>query len=294
MARSLEIIQAAFVSFDPDVATQAYLATLSTAASARSDAYFEGGYWLILWDLLVAIGLAAVLLGTGLSQRMRSWGEGVTQRKWLQTTLYGLQYVVVSTLLLLPWAAYEDYFREHRYGLSNQTPITWLLDQGKGLLLDLVFVTLAISLIYAVIRKARKTYWLWGTLVAVSLLTFQIVLSPIYLEPIFNKFYPLAEGPIKQSILSLARANAIPVHQVYEFDASKQTTKMSAHVSGLMGTAQISLNDNLMQRGSPEEIRAVLGHEMGHYVLNHSYLLLLLIGIITLVGFALLPRLGHE
>ena len=87
-------------------------------------------------------------------------------------------------------------------------------------------------------------------------------------------------------MLSTARANDIPVKQVYEFDASKQTTKMSAHVSGLLGTAQISLNDNLMNRASPEEVKAVLGHEMGHYVLNHEYKGLLALGVLVVIGFA--------
>jgi STE24 endopeptidase len=108
------------------------------------------------------------------------------------------------------------------------------------------------------------------------------------LEPVYNKFYPLTESPLKQQLLSMARANGIPVTQIYEFDASKQTTKMSAHVSGLFGTAQVSLNDNLMNRASPEEIKAVLGHEMGHYVLNHNYKGLLALSLTVVIGFAFL------
>ena len=143
-------------------------------------------------------------------------------------------------------------------------------------------------MLYAVVRKSPRNWWLWGAVVSMVLLTFQALISPTYLEPVFNKFYPLAESPLKQQLLSLARANEIPARQIYEFDASKQTTKMSAHVSGLLGTAQISLNDNLMNRASPEEVKAVLGHEMGHYVLNHQYKSLLPIGLILVVGFAFL------
>jgi STE24 endopeptidase len=105
---------------------------------------------------------------------------------------------------------------------------------------------------------------------------------------VFNKFYPLADSPLKQQILSLARANGIPATDVYEFDASKQTKRMSAHVSGLGSSVQISMNDNLMNRGSPEEIRGVLGHEMGHYVLNHVYKGIVFFGILILLGFAFL------
>ncbi len=274
--------------FDADAATAAYMATLSPKARARSDAYFEGGYWLLLWDFLIGLAVAWLLLGTRLSRRMRDLAERMTRFRWLQTALYALQYILLTTLVTLPWAAYEGYFREHQYGMSNQSALAWLGDEIKALAIAVIFGALAAAAIYAVIRKAARTWWLWGAGVAISFLVVLIVIGPTYLEPVFNKFYPLAESPLKQQILSLARANAIPVKQVYEFDASRQTTKVSAHVSGLFGTAQVSLNDNLMTRSSPEEIRAVLGHEMGHYVLNHIYKSLLALGLIVVIGFALL------
>ena len=272
--------------FDADAATTAYLATLTPAAQARSDAYYEGGYWLTLWDLVVGLLLAWVLLSWRFSARMRDFAARLTRFRWAQTALYAIQYLILTTVVTLPWAAYEGYVREHQYGMSAQSPADWLGDQAKELIITLIFGTLAAVAIYAVIRKLPKTWWLWGSVVAIGFLIFQIALSPTYLEPIFNKFYPVVESPLKQRILSLARANGIPVDQVYEFDASKQTTKMSAHVSGMAGTAQISLNDNLMNRASPEEVEAVLGHEMGHYVLNHIYKGVLALGVLVVIGFA--------
>lgn len=274
--------------FDADQATAAYMATLSVQARSRSDRYFEGGYWLALWDFLIGLSVAAVLLGAGVSQRMRNFAERITRITWLQTAIYGALYVVLTTVLTLPWVAYEGYFREHQYRMSNQTALAWLTDEFKGLLLTVILGAFGIAVLYAVARKAGKSWWLWGAVASIVLLALQTLIGPSYLEPVFNKFYPLAESPLKQQLLSLARANEIPVKQIYEFDASKQTTKMSAHVSGLLDTAQVSLNDNLMNRASPEEIRAVLGHEMGHYVLNHNYKGLLADGVIIAVGFAFL------
>jgi STE24 endopeptidase len=274
--------------FDAEAATSAYLATMSAEARARSDAYFEGGYWLTLWDFLVGLVVAWILLGTRISYRLRERVERLTRFRALQTALYAVAYIALTALLTLPWNAYEGYFREHQYGMSNHTLGSWFGEELKGLALGVVFGTIAIVAIYAVIRKATRTWWLWGSLVALALLVMQIAIAPSYLEPVFNKFYPLPDGALKQQILSLARANGIPVSQVYEFDASKQTTKMSAHVSGIFGSAQISMNDNLMNRASPEEVRAVLGHEMGHYVLNHVYKGLLSIGLLVVIGFAFL------
>ena len=277
---------AASAHFDADAATAAYLATMTPAARARSDAYFEGGYWLVLWDFLFGLLLAWALLGWRFSARMRDLAARLTRFRWAQNALYAIQYFILTTVVTLPWAAYEGYVREHQYGMSNQGLAAWLGEQAKGLVITLLFGTLAAVAIYAVIRKLPKTWWLWGSAVAILFLIFQIAIGPTYLEPVFNKFYPLPESPLKQRILSLARANGIPVEQVYEFDASKQTTKMSAHVSGIAGSAQISLNDNLINRASPEEVEAVIGHEMGHYVLNHVYKGVLAFGVLVVIGFA--------
>jgi STE24 endopeptidase len=271
--------------FSADGATTAYLNTMKPEELARSDAYFEGGYWLQLWDFLIGLAVAWALLAWKLSAKMRDLASRLTRWRSLQTAIYAVQYFVLTTLVTLPWAAYEGYVREHQYGMSNQGLADWLGEQSKELLISVVFGALAAMAIYAVIRKL-KSWWLWGSLVAIAFLVFQVSIGPTYLEPMFNKFYPLAASPLKEQILSLARANGIPATQVYEFDASKQTTKMSAHVSGMFGTAQISLNDNLVNRGSPEEIKAVMGHEMGHYVLNHGSKGILAFGLLVVVGFA--------
>jgi STE24 endopeptidase len=274
--------------FDADAATAAYLAQLSPAARARSDAYFEGGYWLTLWDFLVALAVAWLFLGTGLSAGIRDKVERITGLKWLQTAIYAAGYILISAVIMLPWDAYAGYFREHQYGMSNQTFGAWFGEAMEGLAIALILGTLVLVAIYAVIRKAPRTWWLWGALVAIGFAIFGSAIGPVYLEPIFNKFKPLAESPLKHQILSMAHANGIPATDVYEFDASKQTKRMSAHVSGMLGTTRISMNDNLMKRGSDEEIKGVLGHEMGHYVLNHEYKGAVFIGIVVVVGFAFL------
>ncbi|HET7267931.1 MAG TPA: hypothetical protein VFJ15_07465, partial [Oleiagrimonas sp.] len=130
--------------FDVDAATNAYMAELSPAQRARSDAYFEGGYWLILWDLLVALGVAWLLLGTRLSARMRNLAERITRLRWVQTAIYVVMYIVLTTLITLPWNLYEGYFREHQYGLSNLTLGGWFGEQAKGLMVGLILGTIAL------------------------------------------------------------------------------------------------------------------------------------------------------
>lgn len=273
--------------FDPEAATQAYIAQLSPGARTRSDAYFEGGYWLILWGLLYGLGVAWLLLGTRLSARMRDLAEKLSRFKWLQTAIYSVQYILLTAVLGFPLSLYQDFFREHQYGLSNQNFGQWMGDQFKGLLVGLILGTLALVIVYAVIRKLQRSWWLWGAVVLIVFGIFTATIAPVYIAPLFNTYKALPDSPLKSQILSMARANGIPADNVYEFDASKQSKRISANVSGMFGTTRISLNDNLLNRSTPAEIKAVMGHEMGHYVLNHVYKGIVFFGIIIVIGFAL-------
>src|SRR5262249_61547911 len=130
--------------------------------------------------------------------------------------------------------------------------------------------------------------WIWGTVAAVALIAFFSLIAPVLIFPIFNNPKRLEDQRVVAPILTLARANGIATQEVWEIDASKQSKRMSANVSGLLGTERITLNDNLLARASLEEVEAVMGHEMGHYVLNHVYKRLLEFGLVIAGGFALL------
>src|SRR5260370_8781555 len=186
------------------------MAQLSPAARARSDAYFEGGYWLILWDCPIGLAGAWLFLGTRFSARLRDRIERITRFEWLQTAIYAALYILITSLLLLPWNVYENYLREHKYGLSNQTMGQWLVDQAKGLGIALVLGTLVLVAIYAVLRKAPRTWGLWGPLVTIPFAMFALAIRPVYLQPVFNEFKPLAASPLNQQTLSLAPANSTP------------------------------------------------------------------------------------
>jgi STE24 endopeptidase len=274
--------------FDPVAATEAWLATMPADARARSDSYFEGGYWLQLWDFLYGLGISWLLLGTGLSVRLRDFAVRVTRFRFVQALVYGAGYIVAITLLAFPLSLYEGYFREHQYGLSNLTFGGWLVDEIKGLGLGVVFGSLAIAGLYRFLRAAPRTWWIWGTVFAIVLAILGVLISPIWIEPLFNTSTELRNPVVRDPILSLARANGIPADHVYVQDASKQSKRVGAHVTGFAGTMRIELNDNLLRRTSLPGIQMVMGHEMGHYVLNHVYKLILMIGVLIFLGFAFL------
>jgi len=277
---------AAPVAFDPVAETMRYLATMSAKDRARSDAYFEGGYWILLWGMLITLLVNLILLKSRLSARMRDWAERVTGWKPVHTFVYVAQYFAVTTLLAFPWALYTDYFREHEYGLANQTFGPWFRDFAVNFGVNMVLIGLLLVAIYGVIRRARQRWWLWGSAVTGAFLAFVMLISPVFIAPLFNSYTPLKKGPVRAAVLSMARANGVPAHEVYLVDASRQTTRISANVSGLAGTMRISLNDNLLNHASLPEIKAVMGHEMGHYLLGHIYVLLTWFGLVFVGGFA--------
>jgi STE24 endopeptidase len=275
-------------AFDVEKATRAYLDRIPPEKKARSDAYFEGGYWLQLWNFLYGAGIAALLLPGRLSARMRDNAVLCTRFKPLQSGLYAIQYFILTAILALPLSLYADYFREHQYGMSNLDLGGWFGEWGKGLLVTIIGGGLLVMALMGIVRMLPRSWHLWGAVVTLAFLVFGVVIGPVYISPIFNKYTVLADPKVADPILRLAGANGIPGDKVYVMDASKQTTRVSANVSGFLGTTRITLNDNLLNRSSLPEIEAVMGHEMGHYVMNHVFKMILFLGVVIFAGFALL------
>ena len=271
-------------NFDVDRATDAYIGLLSPEQRAKSDAYFEGGYWLQLWNFLYGLGVSALLLVSGWSRRMRETAQRISHRPWLYTAIFVVFWLLSVSVLSLPLSIYTDFYREHQYGLSTQTFGAWFADQLKGLAVGLVIAPLVIMAVYAAVRRTGERWWVIAGGLGFVFSLFFTMMFPVFIAPLFNDYKPLPEGEVRTAVLSLAHANQIPTEHVEWFDASRQTTRISANVSGFAGTTRVNLNDNLMNKTSLPEIKAVMGHEMGHYVLNHGLRLTIYSSLVTLVG----------
>ena len=270
---------------DANAATQAYMNRLPADVVARSNAYFEGGYWLQLWNFLLGLAISVVLLGGWRSARVRDWAARVGRKAFLRDALYGGFFAIAGWLLSLPLTLYQGYVREHAYGMATQTLGPWFGEQLTGLAVSTVVTALAVGGLYAVIRRTGERWWLWGTVAAVGFSVLGMLVSPVWIDPLFNTYKPVENGPIKSAVLAMAKADGVPADNVYEFDASRQTTRVSANVSGIFGSAAVRLNDNLLRRTSLPEIRAVMAHELGHYVMNHIYKGIAEFALLFLAGF---------
>ena len=268
-----------------DAATQAYMDRLPPDVVARSNAYFEGGYWLQLWNFLLGLAISLLILGGQRSARVRNWAQRVGRKAFLRDALYGGFFALVGWLLSLPLTIYQGFYREHLYGMATQTFGPWFGEQLTALAVSMVITALSVAALYAVIRCSGERWWLWGTLTMVALMTLALLISPVWIDPLFNTYKPVEDGEIKSAVLALAQADGVPVSNVFEFDASRQTTRVSANVSGIFGSAAVRLNDNLLRRTTLPEIRAVMGHELGHYVMNHIYKSIAEFALLILAGF---------
>jgi STE24 endopeptidase len=274
--------------FNIETAARSYLHRLTPEQKQKSDAYFEGGYWLQLWDFLYGTGVALLLLGTRLSARMRDLAFRVTRFKTPHTVTYWIQYVIVTAVLFFPLTVYVGFFREHQYGMSNQNFGGWFGDFLKERLVMIVLGSIALVPIFALVRRSVARWHVYASVVLIAFMMFVIVIAPVFISPLFNKYTLLTDAKVRDPILSLARANGIPATEVFQMDASRQTKRISANVSGALGTTRVTLNDNLLNRCTLPEIEAVMGHEMGHYVLNHVYKAVLFFTVLVVVMMTVL------
>jgi STE24 endopeptidase len=276
------------VPLNPDAATRAYLATVPADLRARSDAYTEGGYWIQLWGVLLTAAIMVLLLQAGWSRRMREWTERRVRPSALRSFVYYALFSVLVTALGFPFSVYTGFVREHAYGLATQGFGGWMRDQLVALAVGVVFGGIAVAALYQVLRRFPRGWPALGAAVTMAFVMLGALIAPVFIAPLFNRYTLLSDALIRDPILRLAHGNGIAADRVYVMDASRQTTRISANVSGLLGTERITLNDNLLRRASLPEIEAVMGHEMGHYVLHHVYQFLVFFALVILAGFALL------
>ena len=270
---------------DARAATQAYMDRLPADVVKKSNAYFEGGYGLQLLDFVLGLAIAALLLQGRWAARLRDAAQRLGRKALLRDALFGAGYGLAAWVFGLPLTIYQGFVREHAYGMATQGFGAWAGEQLIALGISMLITAVAVAVLYAIMRRAGARWWAWGTGAAVAGLALLVMLGPVFFDPLFNTYKPVPDGAVKTAVLAMAQANGVPVNNVYVFDASRQTTRVSANVSGLGGTAAVRLNDNLLLRATLPEIRAVMAHEIGHYTLNHVPKMLGQIGLLILFGF---------
>lgn len=282
---------AAIQTIDPAAETARYLATLPPEVHAKATAYTQGGHWLLLWGTLVAILVSWLIIRTGVLPKIRNSVEGHRKRPWLAALAVLPVALIMDSVLSLPWAAYSGWWREKSYGMTSQPFGGWLGEWALSGVINVVGLLVLFTLIYWLLRRAPRTWWLWASGVTATLLIVFMLVAPIYILPLFNTYTPAPAGPVRDAVVELAKANGVPSDKIFVFNGSKQSNRYTANVTGLFGSAQVNMSDTMFKAGADmSEIRAVVGHEMGHYAQKH---ILWTVGILALVATAVFWLVGR-
>jgi len=224
--------------------------------------------WRIV-DFLVGIGILCLILFTGLSAKLRDWAQ-VAHKKFFVVWFYLILFLSVNYIFNFPFDFYRNFIVENQYGFNHLTFWGWWKENLLGLVLTMIIGIIPLWFLYRLMEKLKR-WWLWFSLGAIPFLVFFIVIAPVVISPLFNKFEPLKDKQLEQVILKEANKAGIEGAHIFQVNASKQSSKVNAYVTGLLGTKRIVLYDNLIDNFTTDEIRFVLGHEMGHYVMNHVW-----------------------
>ena len=280
------------MTFDPAAATAAYMAQLSPAQHALATAYTQGSHWILLWSWMAGTLAAWVILRTGLLTALRDRLQRRSPRPILASFVLTMVFSLLDWLGTLPWTLYAEWWRQKSYALNNQTWVAWLSESSTQAAIGAVETAIFFVLLYALIRRAPRSWWAWAGGLAAAYFALILFVAPVFIEPLFNSFTPAPPGPIRDAVVDLARHNGVPSDKIYIYNGSKQSNRYTANVSGMFGSARIAMSDVMFSSGADiAEVRGVVGHEMGHYAHQHALWLTLAFGLSALMGLGLTARL---
>jgi Zn-dependent protease with chaperone function len=237
--------------------------------SEKALSYYRSGNVLWIVNLIWGILIPCLFLVSGLSARIRTWARKLGRKWFFIIGVYFIIFTLINFILDLPLSYYEEYIRQHAYGLSNQTFAKWLGDSLKSLMVGIIGGVLFLWVPYLLLKKSPRRWWLYTSLLSVPFLFFVLLVSPIWIDPLFNQFGPMNNKALESEILALANRAGIEGSRVYEVNKSIDTNTVNAYVTGFLGTKRIVLWDTILAKLNDKEILVVMGHEMGHYVLHH-------------------------
>jgi STE24 endopeptidase len=260
--------------------------TVTAADSPEVRRYNRVRRWLGIAEFLLSLGLLLVLLTTGWTGRLRdlAYLHGAIQSYSAAVFLYVLMLIVISKALGLG-LDYYGFRLEHKYKLSNQKLHAWIWDESKGFLLSVVLGAVLVEMLYFIIRQFPEHWWVMAWLGFLGVAVLMAQLAPVVLFPIFYKFEPLQDEELKLRLVRLGERAGTRVRGVYKWHLSEKSKKANAALTGLENTRRIILADTLLDNYSPDEIEAVLAHELGHHVHRHILKSIAIQAGVTLVGF---------
>ncbi|MDP9422108.1 MAG: M48 family metalloprotease [Pseudomonadota bacterium] len=269
--------------------TARYIDSLGAENLEKAAAYTAGNHWHLLWGLIVSALVTWIIVRWGILDRLQ---ERLGRRSpALRAFMVGAAFLILAPLISLPWTIYEEWWREKSYGRTSQPLGDFLMQNGMAVAISALVGGLFLIGLYWLIRKTGRRWWLWSGGLTAAALAFVLLLSPVLIEPLFNEYRPVPEGPVRTALVEMAARAEIPPEKIFMYDGSRQSNNFTANVSGVLGSARIAISDVAMKEASLAEVRAVTGHEIGHYVLGHVWLGVIVFSLLAILLFFLADRL---
>lgn len=277
------------MAFDAISATNAYIDSLGTEALAQAAAYTAGNHWLILWSLLATVVSTSLIVRSGI---LVALSNKLSQRGAFNRAFrVSAAFIVLSAIIELPWTIYTRWYRQTQYDMTTQPLGDFLGQSGLGLALSAVLMGLLLATFYVLIKKAGQLWWAWFGGITASLVATMMLLGPSLIQPLFNEYTPVPEGEVKEAIEALALEANIPTNRIFMYDGSRQSNNFTANVSGIGSSARIAISDIALKEANLDEVKAVTGHEIGHYVSGHIWWVVFLLSGEVVIAFLLADRL---
>jgi STE24 endopeptidase len=263
--------------------------SLGPEALAKAQAYTTGNHWVLLAGVGVSLLVALVMVRFRLLDRIAArFGE---RRRFVANFTVSAAFFLISAVISLPWVMYTDWYRQRAYDLSSQDPLDFLGQLAISEVITAVLGGLFLTGVYALIRRTGQRWWLWsGGLAGIAALL-GLLAGPSLIEPLFNEYKPVPPGEVRSALEAIADDVDIPHDRIFMYDGSRQSERFTANVSGLGPTARIAISDVALKQASIDEVRAVTGHEAGHYKLGHIWRYVVILPLLAMVFFFLLNRL---
>jgi STE24 endopeptidase len=233
-----------------------------------------------------------LILLFGLSKAFKRWAENSSPYKWAQTAIYVIWLSFFAYVLTFP-LSYISYSLSKTYNISTQTFPSWMKDELIDFWLNFGFTFIMVMVLYWLMKKSTKRWWLYTWLLSVPFTLFMMFLQPVVIDPLYNDFYPLTNKDLEEKILDLASKAKIPAEHVFEVNMATKTNALNAYVTGIGSNSRIVLWDTTLNRLNDDQILFIMAHEMAHYVEKHIYIGIAGYLIMSLVGLYLIYRLMH-
>lgn len=277
------------MAFDAELATKAYIDSLGAEALAEAAAYTTGNQWIILWSLLVSIISTWLIVRSGILNRLND--RFINSSLFARAFVVSAVFMIVSAIIELPWAIYTSWYRQLQYDMTSQPLSDFLSQSGIGLAISSVIAGLLLAIFYLLIKRAGKLWWAWFGGVTACFTALMMLLGPTLIQPLFNDYVPVPEGEVKTAIETMAIEADIPTDRIFMYDGSRQSNNFTANVAGIGASARIAISDVALKEADLDEVKAVTGHEIGHYVSGHVWWVILLLSTQFAIAFLLADRL---